>query len=792
MAPVVRGPTVLILSLALCLIKSAAAAQTDEIINFEHIDRAEFAIHVDWLALDNADQETLVRAVYEEYIESAKDLEQSWLLVLDWSGRWRLDGSIDLAGPGNQWVARLSILGDWQGYWQFVADEIEKFEQQYFDDLRALLPDRAATIERLERLRHRSVFFRPKRSIYFRDTPDIVLLVNEIAPNLTDDAAALELIIRHEREMERLLTDFEAAQQRQMAEWGAAIETADAPLIADLMRDPFIVRMHMRDLTRRTAAAVEPYLDVELRDELRQRMDESMYPGLTRGWPGADMTLLSATSTAGHLLRQLVLTPAERARLEAILAAVDARRNEALPDLRRRYDDMFTREAIDESAESRAAAYVGSNPQHTAFGEWSWYEWATEVHTGFDAEIAEIRAIAVAVGERPAPTDAAPPPEVINDGSMEPLWLPSATLQQIDEAMTSLGLDDDVASQVREIARSFRHLFTLESLRMRVAMGSSMSHFEATLGADTAEARQRSREMRLSLDERWVAFRRDSESEFVESVASVLAPEPAGKWRAMHAQWRRAQLLAYIRQRLQPGAIDLSVVLDEAAIGVANDPELAACISEYATELDRLIERAVNEYPKRWAEYLRIQEREGQNAPATEAARARAGDLGAALVQLNERELPRMLGLLEEADAARFQEALARRLYPTVFQESPAERLRVLFGKVDDLREDQLSALDAIFDGVEAREMGLRRRIVEAIEQWASPSNQDWVQRRQQELIEMGEHPYRVFDEHPALPLFEQESQMVAQAVRGVRRVFTNDEFEALPPQIRILTFWVD
>lgn len=174
------------LSATLALANSSAFAQTDEIINFEHIDRTEFAIHLDWLDLDSADEETLVRAVYEEYLESAKDLEQSWLLVLHWGGRWETDNGVNLGDSA--WRARLSILEDWQQYRQFVGDEIEHFQERYFDDLRALLPDREETIERLEMLRFRMIFFDNRRTISFRDMPDIVMTILAIA--LSFDASS--------------------------------------------------------------------------------------------------------------------------------------------------------------------------------------------------------------------------------------------------------------------------------------------------------------------------------------------------------------------------------------------------------------------------------------------------------------------------------------------------------------------------------------------------------------------------------------------------------------------------
>lgn len=782
------------LSATLALANSSAFAQSDEIINFEHTDRAEFAIHLDWLDLATADEETLVLAVYEDYLESAKDLEQSWLLVLNWSGRWReeIGATQHFAMVPSDWPERLSPVGNWESYRRFVADEIEIFQQRYFDDLRAVLLDRVATIERLERLRFRSLFFRPKRSIYFRDTPDLIMLVHEIAPDAADDPETLDLLLHHELEMEALLKEFEAAQARLSDEHRAAVDSRDAGLLAELWREPLLARMHMRVLTRRTAAALVIRLDENLQTLLRERLDETMYPSVSGGWPGGDRSLLSATSTAHHLLRQVVLTAAERARLDAILAAVDGRRNAALPGMRQRYDDLFTRKAIEESAEAIAENYLNPTGRNVTFGEWAWQEWANELHTGFDTEIAEIRAIAVAVGERPGAMDAGAPPAEVSDGSTEPLWITSATAKQVDEAMQILAVDEALAAQVRDIMGSFRHAFTLESLRVRVAMGSLMAHFEATLGADSPSARRRTREMRLSLDESWLAYRREREQEFVEDVAALLTAEQAERWRTMHAQWHRARMLEYIAERLQPGVYDLANLLAEAQIPAAGNSATSDIAAGYHAELDAAIEQAISQYPARYAERGRIEEREGRDSPEVRAAWDRVMDLGRAVAAVNERSLPLLFEALNEADAERLRQTIDRRRFPGVYHESPVERVRTLFAKLDDLPEESAAQLDAIFAPYSEREQQLRRRLVEAIERWRSPGNAEWIQRRQQELTEAGRHPGLVFEEHPALPIFEEENQFVARTLRQIRGIFSTEEFDALPPQIRILTFWVD
>jgi len=777
-------------------VASVALAQSEEIINFEHINRAEFAIHLDWLGLESADEETLVRAVYEDYIESARDLEQSWLLVLHWSGRWNEEvGPIGGAIEYSDWYERMNLIGDWQQYRQFVGDEIEIFQQRYFDDLRALLPDREATIERLELLRFRTIFFDNRRTIYFRDMPDIVMTTLAIVPDVQNNVEAMAVIGDHERQMHVLLQSFKAAQDRMSADWQAAVQAKDHDLFARMWAEPMLLRMRMRELTKATAANIAPHLAPEDAGALRETVEQAMYPSLISliGGPSTPSARALSQSTIRHLLRQPGLTAEERARLEGFVARVEEQKQSMRPDLKEKYDALFTRRAIEANARELAAGYIERSPTDAySMPEMLWAQWAAPLYEGGEGEAAEVAAIAVALGERPAPADFGPPPAEVSDGAIEPLWLPSASTKQIDEALRALGVDDATAHSVREVQHAFRHAFSLESLRTRVAMNSAMEHFERMLGADSQEARGRAREMQRSVEERWIAFRRECEARFVEDVAALLTADQAKRWRTMHAQWHRARMLEYIAERLQACVYDIALLFEEAHIDVDGDAELKELVQMYHLQLDAAIDAAVARYPSLVAARLLIEAREGRDSPEVQAAWDRVMDLGKAVAAVNERSLPLFFEALSDAEGERLREAIDRRRFPGVFQESPVERLRALFSKIDDLPQDSRLQLDAIFAQYGEREQQLRRRLVEAIERWRSPGNAEWIRRRQQELTEAGQHPGLVFEEHPALPIFEEENRFVAQTVRRIRGVFSNEEFERLPPQIRILTFWVE
>lgn len=752
-------------------------------INFDHVPRKEFEIHLDRLAPGDPQMRKVIEAFYDDYLSDLARLDESMSQIGRWSGRFRDEG------------IELVMLPEWSREFHrhsgnvssLARDGAQELQDDYFDSLRSTLPNRIDDVAAMERMRTRQKYLTVTRIVYTRTTPDLIMLVHDLDPGATRDADIAAALHAYDRDMHALLEEFERCFAERREGLTAARDRGDLEELRRIFEDDLIVKMRMRRLNERTARLLRPLLDASVSSRFSDAFDAGRYPDLHPGF---------TNSTINHLLTQPGLSADDRERLESIQTEIAEARDDLASELRYRFDAMYTPDAIRDFSQARAEAWLGLRADSGLDPEMAWTtEWRKPLDRLNDALRAQVDRISLSLNEREAvaTTTAASAPQEERPESQEAFWTPAAKRENVETAIERLGLDAARAGMLRDLFAQFRHVVMTESLGGRIrshALSASVPEPRAEHPDEMIDAAAKQRD----LEDRWIGFRAEHEAQFREDVASMLDAQEQAVWFELCDSWRRRHRFALATERVQVRHVfNLFDLIQEVDPDLLERHAIAAEVDKYLRDADLILARIEGEFSV-WSEKMsRITALHGwESQEFMDAWIARGAD-GRAIVSLNERTLQRLCDLVSDEEASTLVTAARRRLYPGIYLESPVERFATI---VDDdpalLTRDQHARLKELLELHQSAQGHLRERLIAAVDRWNSTANLRTIRPRQADLQAQGKHPYTIFAEHPALPLFADDNAVVIQALRSLRAIFDAEEFVALPAHVRILIAWAD
>jgi len=179
------------------------------------------------------------------------------------------------------------------------------------------------------------------------------------------------------------------------------------------------------------------------------------------------------------------------------------------------------------------------------------------------------------------------------------------------------------------------------------------------------------------------------ERQFFNDLRLVLGDSQLDRWERVERLRRRETVLS--RGAISGETVDLIAVSD--VIGVEDSEDVRAALMQYEADLDRLL-----------MEKQRMLDEAAENRPspgefdleAMQAGMQASREMGLKISELNQRFARRLESLLSGDASVQFADEVKKRTFPTVYRESFVDRLIKATESLEDLRDDQASALAEI------------------------------------------------------------------------------------------------
>ncbi|MGI9012628.1 MAG: hypothetical protein ACR2GY_00095 [Phycisphaerales bacterium] len=306
---------------------------------------------------------------------------------------------------------------------------------------------------------------------------------------------------------------------------------------------------------------------------------------------------------------------------------------------------------------------------------------------------------------------------------------------------------------------------------------------------------------RHTLDQDQRRWSEERLTQFTADVGAIVAESPdiVAAWTGMaHAAWR-TRMLQSLDAAGQSGLSDFAELLQSLALSPAERALVLPLEAQYLTDLDLVLEDFAKGYMAVEDRMFEIREALENQNPRAVAQRAEMAQwyrqLQKRVYLLNQEFAAACAAVLEPGSAARWSMMVGEMFNRPAYEASPVDLC------VDALRDDamlvddKLIAITLLYDEYCSRRMVYRHRLNRAIESWTG-SKQEATAMAQYEAnlaairTDWTITPESAFADNPVAPLLVEWAQMERSITLRLKRVFSSDEFEALPPAIRFLMDW--
>lgn len=751
----------------------------------------------------DADERAMIRQHHETWLIASEVLQRIHIAI----SLWRQSNSIgvfDASGPDAAYHQRRM-----HHQWTMLRDATflaRDLEQQFFDDLANLLPDKS---ELIESLWHQHVWRRVSRGTMFHGDVaavelDVRAMLDKAAPDWSAHPDVASLVRHYETKRHVLIRDCE--------DW-----SWQAGIVSSRLQREYLEakRNQTPDLPARIRACVDHLLQTHRHlmriREYNLHIFNALLPMLSAperaaveslAEPVINRPFFIASEETERLLMQIRgrrdLSETDRAALEALVERIMADRRKAVKVMRPLYEKILTEDV-------QRALLTGSyeKPADVPSTEWVWpddvlaFEAKREAWNETQAAHAEALRILIderpAIGERPAPADLEG--IVSRQWNTEELAEPRVSKASIDAFVRHMFPDNSAMSMVIDSAWS--------ELRIGLAQGAATYLKELTAiqaerlrRIDSPDAPDPLSYRQTGLNIRSTELRFRLESQFEEQIARLLSGSVEARWRQLFMALRRREVLSRLQHGRTPQFFDVIAIAESIGPAFTEHPEVQPLLDEFAAHFD-LIARKKAEHQLVEMRF-RMRQHDASLPPLDRGGvidhsarlQEQAKALDQSLEQLCRNTVNAIQPLLNNDTAERFRLAVLAARNPKLHARNPIQILvdeadlhGVSLGEHDAAIRERAAALTAL-------DLRMLEQILAAHDRWSVPELVEARRKQAAEFRDAGrsQDAFEIMrGNHPAEPYMKQRFEASEAACRDVRAMLGEEFVQSLPPAMRLV-----
>lgn len=326
-----------------------------------------------------------------------------------------------------------------------------------------------------------------------------------------------------------------------------------------------------------------------------------------------------------------------------------------------------------------------------------------------------------------------------------------------------------------------------------------------------AELHQRTRKTPADAGRRWIQFdygsdwrqlvslwkreRPDIERQFESDVGALLSADLARRWYGMCRDMRRGLMAANREHPFNQRPIDLIAIVGEIELSEGSRANIEPTLGEYAARLDEMLREFYLTRDLAIARSFEVRARWRENPDdrrlqrERERINAKIDELMDGPHRLNEEYTLLIAAELFPEEGRRFLDQVDVWTYPDLFMQSPTALALERLPEVEWLNPGQREQIDAIAERFGRELERVNRRIVRF---YKSGSLGEDRQALRATLNAEGNWPPPVWPpaDDPEIELRRERYLLTRAAMRRLRALFTDEEYEALPADLRLLLWW--
>ncbi len=341
-------------------------------------------------------------------------------------------------------------------------------------------------------------------------------------------------------------------------------------------------------------------------------------------------------------------------------------------------------------------------------------------------------------------------------------------VEVIDEILTA----DDARRTVLETL----HDDYLDELRRTLEpLRTARENYRALL--DTYESLSPEEQARLarpdgnlaSLSRQWVRDRLRIERQFAADVASVLGDVTRPGWeRELRAQ-RRREILPWLS--LMHEVPDLCVAVT--ALNHDPAPGVVRALRVYEDELDA---------------HLRV----GIDCVIAGESGDRLHGVYSGARQVTLAAIDEIAAELDRSGRAEFRQLVSGKMYPELYRDTPVHLAARAIQECEVPTEDQKAAVESILNKFVALLDAIDHALIQTLAAKSRRSERENTKIHEEFVAwrdAPSDEPYRIWYDD-ANRLYERRFNLIFDTARDLRRMFSTEQVDAMPPQLQILLRW--